>query len=420
MQKSKLMFDIESWQEIFETMRKNLLQTILTMVSVFSGIFILVILLGFSTGIQKGVKTQFEQDAANRISVSTRVTTKGYKGLNPGRYIQMRNNDFEAVNKKYEDNIEFKSGVYNMWGSQISYQGETGNYSLYGVYPDQQFIVNSSLVNGRFISIDDLSESRKVAVIGNEVHKNLFKGKKAVGELISIFGVNFQVIGIFTDPGGARQENLVYVPLSTAQVAFNGGDKLRSLTYTVKMSDNFDEAVLLSEAMAQGIETDIKTKYSVHPDDRAAVQVRNSLEQAEKIYSLIDTVRSVFWFIGIGTIIAGIVGVSNIMLIVVKERTKEIGIRKAIGALPSSIITMILQESVFITAVAGFFGLFTGVILLQIVSPFVDNDFIKAPQVDFATAMTTVIILIVAGALAGYIPARRAARIKPIEALRDE
>lgn len=414
------MFDIESWQEIFETMRKNLLQTILTMVSVFSGIFILVILLGFSTGIQKGVKTQFEQDATNRISVNTRVTTKQYKGLNPGRYIQLRNEDFNEINRKYEDDIEYKTSIYNIWGSQVSYNNESGNYRLEGVYPDQQKIENASLTSGRFLSVDDLDASRKVAVIGYQIQKDLFKGKPAVGEMISIFGIQFKVVGVFTDPGGEREETRVFIPLSTSQVAFNGGDRIRSLAYTVKMSDNFDEAVALSEAMSQGFEQDIKTKYSVHPDDRSAVQVRNTLEQAKQIYSLIDTIRNVFWFIGIGTIIAGVVGVSNIMLIVVKERTKEIGIRKAIGALPSSIIMMILQESIFITAVAGFFGLFVGVILLQIVSPMVNNDFINAPQVDFATAMTTVVILIVAGGLAGYIPARRAARIKPIEALRDE
>ena len=176
----------------------------------------------------------------------------------------------------------------------------------------------------------------------------------------------------------------------------------------------------LSKSLSENIEQDIRTKHFVSPDDRSAVRVWNTLEEAKKIYSLLATIRGVFWFVGIGTIIAGIVGVSNIMLIVVKERTKEIGIRKAIGALPSSIVGMILQEAIFITAIAGFSGLFLGVGLLELVSPMVDSDFIKFPQVDFNTAITTVILLIVAGALAGFIPARRAANIKPIEALRDE
>ena len=414
------MFDIERWQEIFETIGKNKLRTFLTGLSVASGIFILVILLGFSSGIQKGVKSQFEQDATNRIAVRTRVTTKGYKGLNPGRRIQLRNDDFTEINDKYEEQLEYKTAIYNMWRSQVTYNGETGNYRLEGANPDQQFIENADLVSGRFLSQDDIDETRKVAIIGNIIKEDLFKGKDPIGEIISVFGVNFKVVGVYTDPGGAREEGRVFVPLPTAQIAFNGGDKIRSLAYTVKMSDDFDEAVALSTALSESLEQDIKSKHTVAPDDRGAVRVNNTLEEAKKIYSLIAVIRNVFWFIGIGTIIAGVVGVSNIMLIIVKERTKEIGIRKAIGALPNSIIGLILQESIFITAIAGFIGLFAGVGLLQLVSPMVDNDFIKAPQVDFNTAITTVFILIVAGALAGYIPARRAANIKPIEALRDE
>jgi putative ABC transport system permease protein len=186
------------------------------------------------------------------------------------------------------------------------------------------------------------------------------------------------------------------------------------------MSGNFDEAVALSEILTTNFENDIKSKHIIAPNDRSAVRVNNTLEEAEKIYSLIATISGVFWFIGIGTIIAGVVGVSNIMLIVVKERTKEIGIRKALGALPSSIIGMILQEAIFITAFAGFLGLFVGVGLLEIVGPIVNSDFIKNPQVDFKTAIITVLILIIAGGLAGFIPARRAANIRPIEALRVE
>jgi putative ABC transport system permease protein len=414
------MFDIERWQEIFETIGKNKLRTFLTGLSVASGIFILVILLGFSSGIQKGVKSQFEQDATNRVAVRTRVTTKSYKGLNPGRRIQLRNDDFTEISNKYDEQLEYKTAIYNIWGSQITFKGETGNYRLEGANPDQQFIENASLVSGRFLSQDDMDETRKVAIIGNIIKKDLFKGKDPIGEIISISGVNFKVVGVYTDPGGAREEGRVFVPLSTAQIAFSGGDRIRSLAYTVKMSDDFDEAVALSAALSENLEQDIKSKYLIAPDDRGAVRVNNTLEEAKKIYSLIDIVRNVFWFIGIGTIIAGVVGVSNIMLIIVKERTKEIGIRKAIGALPSSIIGLILQESIFITSIAGFIGLFLGVGLLQIVSPLVDNDFIKSPQVDFNTAITTVFILIFSGALAGYIPARRAANIKPIDALRDE
>ncbi|WP_299762820.1 ABC transporter permease [uncultured Dokdonia sp.] len=414
------MFDIERWQEIFETLGKNKLQTFLTMVSVFSGVLILIILIGFSTGIQNGVRSEFEQDATNRIAIRPGITTKEYKGLNPGRRIQMRNADFEEINTKYEDDIEYKTGIYNIWGGQTTYGKESGNYRIEGSYPDQQFIENASMVAGRFLNQDDMDESRKIAIIGNQIKRDLFKDKEAVGETIKIFDINFKVVGVYTDPGGEREETRVFIPLPTAQKVFNGGDRIRSMAYTVNMSENFEEAVALSQVLSENFETDLKAKYSVAPDDRSAFRVNNTLEQARKIYSLIDTISAVFWFIGLGTIIAGVVGVGNIMLIVVKERTKEIGVRKALGALPSSIIGMILQEAIFITAIAGFTGLFVGVIALNIASPFIDSDFIKFPRVDFVTSITIVLIIIFAGALAGYFPARRAANIKPIEALRDE
>ena len=414
------MFSLESWQEIFETMLKNKLQTFLTMVSVFFGIFILVILVGFSSGIEKGVKSQFEEDATNRIAIRTRRTTKEYKGLNPGRLIQLRNNDFEEFNEKYTDNIEYKTSIYSVWRGQLVYNGEFGNYRVEGAYPDQQFIENQRMVSGRFINNNDINQLEKVAVIGDQIKQDLFKKINPVGEYVQISGINFKVVGVYSDPGGKREESRVFIPLTTAQQIFNAGDKVRSLAYTIKMSDNFDEAVALSMALTESFENDIRTKHTISPDDRSAVRVENTLEEAKRIYTLIATISYVFWFVGIGTIIAGVVGVSNIMLIVVKERTKEIGIRKALGALPSSIIGMILQEAIFITAFAGFLGLFAGVGLLELISPMVDNDFIKSPQVDFKTAIITVTILIIAGVLAGFIPARRAAHIRPIEALRVE
>lgn len=401
-------------------MLKNKLQTFLTMVSVFFGIFILVILVGFSSGIEKGVKSQFEEDATNRIAIRTRRTTKEYKGLNPGRLIQLRNNDYEEFNEKYTDNIEYKTSIYSVWRGQLVYNGEFGNYRVEGAYPDQQFIENQSMVSGRFINNNDVNQLEKVAIIGNQIKQDLFKKINPVGEYVKISGINFKVVGVYSDPGGKREESRVFIPLTTAQQIFNAGDKVRSLAYTIKMSDNFDEAVALSMALTESFENDIRTKYTISPDDRSAVRVENTLEEAKRIYTLIATISYVFWFVGIGTIIAGVVGVSNIMLIVVKERTKEIGIRKALGALPSSIIGMILQEAIFITAFAGFLGLFAGVGLLELISPMVDNDFIKSPQVDFKTAIITVSILIIAGVFAGFIPARRAAHIRPIEALRVE
>ncbi len=414
------MFDIERWQEIIETLSKNKLRTFLTGLSVASGIFILVILLGFSEGIANGVKSQFEQDATNKISVWTGVTTKGYKGLNPGRYVQLKNSSFEAIENQYDDYLEYRTKDYMIYGGTVNYQNETGNYRVRGTMPENQFIENADIGSGRFINSSDISSSKKVAVIGNKIKEDLFKGEDPIDKNIQIFGMNFKVVGVFYDPGGDREEGQVYVPLTTAQKVFNAGENIRNMAFTVKMADDFDEAVQTSNAIALGIEKKIKELHTVAPDDISAVRVNNTLEQAEKIYSLIATLKLVFWFVGIGTIIAGIVGVGNIMLIIVKERTKEIGIRKALGALPSSIIGMILQEAIFVTMFSGLFGLILGLGLLELVGPQIQNDFIKYPQVDFKIALSTVFLLVFAGTIAGFIPAYRAAKIKPIDALRDE
>ena len=414
------MFNIERWQEIFETLRKNKLRTFLTGLSVASGIFILVILLGFSSGIENGVTSEFQQDATNEISVRTRRTTKGYKGLNPGRYIQLKDEDFATISATYDNNLEYRSASYSIWGGQVTHKNESGIYRVRGAMPDEQFIENASMITGRFINQSDINEGKKVAVIGNKVSTDLFKGEDPIGKDIAIWGINLKVVGVYTDPGGEREESNVFMPLTTVQNAFNGGDNIRNMAFTVKMSKSFDEAVELSKNLTLAIENDLKQKHIVAPDDTAAIRVDNTLEEAKKIYSLIDTIKAVFWFIGIGTIIAGVVGVGNIMIIIVKERTKEIGIRKALGAEPYSIIAMILQEAVFVTMFSGLFGLILGLALLELIGPQVDSPFIKFPQVDFQTAIVTVFILVLAGAMAGFIPAYRAAKIKPIIALRDE
>ncbi|MDU8886625.1 ABC transporter permease [Yeosuana sp. MJ-SS3] len=413
------MFDLERWQEIFETLKKNNLRTFLTGLSVASGIFILVILLGFSKGIENGVKSEFQRDATNTITVWTGVTSKEYKGNNPGRYIQLKNDDFNLISKKYNDYIEYKAPLYQRWGSTITYKNETGNYNVRGAVPDYQFIENADISNGRFLNQSDIDEFKKVIVIGNNIKKDLFKDEDPIDKNVLIFGINFKVVGVFYDPGG-WEENIGYIPITTAQRVFNAGGNIRNMLFTTKMSENFNESVILSSNIAKGIEDDLKLMHSVAPDDTSAIRVNNTLEDAAKIYALVDTIAAVFWFVGIGTIIAGIVGVGNIMLIIVKERTKEIGIRKALGALPSSIIGMILQEAIFVTMFAGLFGLIAGLGLLELIGPQIQNDYLKYPQVNFNVALTTVFLLVFAGTLAGFIPAFRAVKIKPIEALRDE
>ncbi len=414
------MFSLERWQEIFETIRKNKLRTFLTGLSVGSGIFILVILLAIGEGMQNGISKEFENDATNRISVWTEVTSESYKGLNPGRRIQLDNADYELAETKNIDQLEYKSGVYSRWGQMTSYKTENGSYRVEGVLGDYQFLENATLTTGRYINQSDIVAYEKVAIIGHRVYQDLFKKKNAIGEYIEISGVKFKVVGIYTDPGGEREENRIFIPLTTSQRVFNAGDKLRSLAFTLEKQDNFEDALVASEAFSTQLEADLKAKHIISPTDERAIRINNSLENAKRFYDLMFMIKWFFWGVGICTIIAGIVGVSNIMLIIVKERTKEIGIRKAIGAQPLSIIGMILHESIFVTAIAGFLGLIFSLFILEIVSPLIETDYIRNPQVDFQVAFTTVFILVIAGAVAGFFPAYRASSIKPIEALRDE
>lgn len=420
MLKLRYMFSIERWQEIFETIRKNKLRTFLTGLSVASGIFILVILLAIGQGMQNGVSKQFEKDATNRISVWTGTTSESFKGLNPGRNIEMDNRDYNLATTKNSDKLEFRSGIYSNWNGLTTYGNETGSYRIEGVLGDYQFLENASLVAGRFINDSDVDNFTKMAVIGNRVFQDLFKGQSAVGKYIEITGIKFKVVGIYSDPGGERQETRIFIPLTTAQRVYNAGDKLRSMAFTLKKNENFNEALTASLAFSSQLEADLKASHTISPTDNSAININNTLEKTKKFYDLMTMMRWFFWGVGICTIIAGVVGVSNIMLIIVKERTKEIGIRKAIGAEPWSIIGMILHESIFVTAIAGFIGLITSMALLELVGPYIETDYIRNPTVNFSVAITTVFILIVAGAVAGFFPAYRASNVKPVVALRDE
>ncbi len=415
------MFDIERWQEIFETISKNKLRTFLTGLSVASGIFILVILLGIGQGMSNGISSEFENDAANILYIWTGVTSKEHKGMNPGRMVRMKNEDYNFIAAKYADELEYKSSIFRLWSGLVNYGNESGSYRVEGVYPDYQFLENASMTAGRYVNYSDHQNYEKVVVLGNKVKEDLFKNEvDPIGEYVQISNINFKVIGVFTDPGGESAESRVFLPLSTAQRVFNGRNEIRNMSFTLQKEENFETALAASNKFTGEIETYLKEKHTIAPDDKSAIVVNNSLENIKRFYDLMDMIRWFFWGVGICTIIAGVVGVSNIMLIIVKERTKEIGIRKALGAQPLSIIAMILHESVFVTTIAGFVGLITSLALLEFVGPLIETNYIANPSIDFGVAITTVFILVIAGAVAGFFPAWRAARIKPIIALRDE
>ena len=415
------MFDIDRWQEIFETIRKNKVRTFLTGISVASGIFILVILLGFGQGMENGIRKEFEADATNRIWIWTRVTTKEFKGLNPGRRINLTNEDYANLNSLYKDEIEYKSDLFRVRGATINYKEESVSYGIHGISPNYQQIENQSIIQGRYINYADIQSKNKVIVISEKIQKELLKNvENPLDIYIQLSGINFKIIGVYTDAGGEREEDRVFIPISTAQSIFNGANKLSNLGFTIKPEENFEKALKESNLFADNIKKYLQETHIVSPEDTSAINVHNAINEAKRFYTLTSNIAAFFWFVGICTIIAGVVGVSNIMLIIVKERTKEIGIRKALGAKPWSIIGMILQESIFVTGVSGFAGLILSMALLEVVGPNIEVDYVLNPSVNFSMAITMVIVLIVAGALAGFIPAWKAAHIQPVKALSHE
>ncbi len=414
------MFSIERWSEVFEAIGKNKLRTFLTGFSVAIGILILVLLLGVGEGMKNGIEIQFQQDAENRISVWSNVTSVEYKGLNPGRRIQFENQDYEMLDENFGDNFEYKSSMYRQWTSIVSYKDQTGSYRLEGVLPDYQFLENAGMIQGRFINQDDQEKFTKHVVIGRKVRDELFKDENPLGKLIKTNDINYKVVGVFQDPGGDREESRIFMALSTMQKVFGAGNDIRNISFTLPKEESFELALAKSTSIVNKIESMLKAKHTVSPLDTSAINVNNSVDNAKRFYDLMSNMEIFFWTVGIASLFAGIIGVSNIMLIIVKERTKEIGIRKALGAKPSNIIWMILHESIFVTAISGFIGLILGLLLLEGVGSAIQTEFISNPEVNLNVAISTVIVLVVAGAFAGFFPARRGAKIKPIVALRDE
>lgn len=409
------MFDRDSWQEIAETLRKNKLRSILTGFSVAWGIFMLIILLGSGKGLNNGVEGMFMDDNFNSFFIRRDVTSLPYKGMNAGRRIQFNNEDYAALTSLYPE-VSHSTARYMRWDIEAVYGKESGRFSLRAVHPDHVYLENSVIKDGRFINERDLQDFRKVACIGAYTAQQLFKELSPIGEYIRVDGVNFRVVGVFTDEGGQGEESVIYTPVTTAQRLFGAGEEV----HMVLLAVNPDVPFSRMKEMKQEIKDELARRKQFDPNDERAVSVRNMREEVEHFQSILDGIRLFIWVIGIGTLIAGIVGVSNIMVITVKERTKEIGIRKALGATPSSIIGLILQESIFITTVAGYIGLVLGVALLEALGPVIDTPYFRRPEVDMNVAISATILLIIGGAIAGYIPARRAASIRPVEALKDE
>ncbi len=408
------MFDIDKWQEIFSTIDKNRMRTFLTGFSVAWGIFMLIILLGSGKGLQNGISKQFSRDAVNMIEFGSGTTSMPYKGLKSGREVKFTNEDYDHLDKM--PGLDKVSSRYFMWQNRvISYKKEYGVFDLIAAHPDYFAIENATMMEGRFINDIDIQKKRKVVVIGKPVKAALFKnGKEAIGEYININNIPFQVVGVFSDLV-ERDETRAYLPISTAQMISGGANRVHNFAVTSNLS------AAESENLEKTLRADFAKRHNFDKEDQNAMWMWNTLKEYKKFLNLFMGIQIFVSIIGAFTIIAGIVGVSNIMIIVVNERTKEIGIRKAIGATPYSVVGMILFEAILITSLAGYIGLILGVGLLSLISSVLpQNDFFLNPEVDFTVAIVSTLVLILAGSLAGLMPALRAARIRPVIALRDE
>jgi putative ABC transport system permease protein len=410
------MFDLDKWQEIFSTIRRNKLRTFLTGFSVAWGIIMLVILLGSGYGLENGVKKEFSGDAVNYLSINGGLTTKAYKGMKPGTFVQLNNEDYLSL--KQTKGVTSTSARSRIFGNSVlSYQNEYGSYDIFAVHPEYGEVESLKTIKGRYLNQTDVRESRKVVSIGKIVEQAIYKGKvESVGTYLMVNGVPFLVIGVFDDPGGERDLSRVYIPATTAQQVFNRGNSIDNISLIMNGADE-----KTSIAAEEVVRQQLSARHKFDPTDQRAVFIFNTIKEYKKFLDLFWSIRLFIWIIGIGTIIAGIVGVSNIMMIVVKERTKEIGVRKALGASPWSIISLIMQEAVLITSVAGYTGLVIGVVLLELVGNAIKGvDYFANPEINLQVAIGATILLIFAGMIAGLVPAKRAASVKPVEALRDE
>jgi len=413
------LFSLDRWTEVLVTIGRNKLRTALTMISVSWGIFVLVALLGLGHGLDNGMKQNFARDATNGVWMSANKTSVAFGGYDVGRRLMFENADYARAKKtpgvEYMAPQHFING--QRWGSSlVTKRGAKANsFSLDAVGPDAIRLTGQTIVGGRFLTEADILQRRKSAVIGQTVSWFLFEGANPIGQWIEIGSVPFQVVGVFSDPGGAEEERRVYLPISTAQLAFNGGEKVGMLEFTVGQASAEE-----TQAIIDKIKGELADRYNFDPNDRQAVRVQNNIEQFQRFNQLFWMISMFIVVIGLGTLAAGVVGVSNIMMIAVKERTKEIGVRKALGATPNSIIFMIIQEAVFLTGVAGMLGLAAGVGATELIGRLELTDFIANPAINIKVGVGAAIFLVIAGALAGYFPARAAAKVNPIHALRDQ
>ena len=404
----------DALQEIFATLQRNKLRSGLTALSVAWGMLMLVVLLGAGRGLQKGAAYEFRDDAVNSLWLYSGKTSRAFGGRGPGRDVKLMNDDYAALERSFPS-IDHISARFYMWGEfTVSYGSKHSAFDIRGTHPGHQFLEQTIITRGRFLDDADIAEHRKVCVIGSKVVDFLFGKKEPLGEYLNIKGLSYRVVGVFEDVGGEAELKKIYVPITTAQLLYGQPGRVHQIMFTIGAT-NLEDSKRLAERVLQFM----AQRKGVSPNDRQAMHIQNNVEQFERINGVFVWIQAFVWVVGIGTLLAGVVGVSNIMLVSVKERTREIGIRKALGATPISIISLVVGEAVIVTSVAGYCGLLAGIGVIELAARYLkDVPYMREPDVDLTVALTAAAILVTCGALAGFFPARHAARISPMEALR--
>ncbi|MGB0879064.1 MAG: ABC transporter permease [Polaribacter sp.] len=413
----KFLFDSDTWQEIYGSIRKNKIRTVITIIGVLWGIFLLVVLLGSARGMENGFKKIFGNFATNSVFVWTQATDTPFKGFQEGRRFKLKRNDIEALKSEYAKEIKFLA-PRNQTNNLIVHEFKSGNFKVSGDYPVLDQIQKKKLIYGRFLNENDILSIAKVVVISEDIYKQLFdKNEMPIGQYIKINSINYKVVGVYEPSTTINFDgDTAYIPFSTFRKVYNTANNVDWMMITANEGTNIEQ-------MEKDIILTLKNLHTVHPEDDRAFGSVNLGKEIGKVTGFLTGMQFLTWFVGIATLIAGVFAIGNILLITVKERTKEIGIRRALGATPKSIRQQIILESVFLTTVAGMLGIIFGSLILYII----DAAFGQGPDAALINPTVNIPIIIIAfatlvvlGTLIGLIPAHMATIIKPIEALREE
>ena len=409
------MFDVDRWREIWSSISSNKLRTSLSGLTIALALFVFITLYGLGNGLQNGFQKQFFKSNSLNISVSGGTTTEPYKGFKQGRTIDLDVKDYNFIKNSFSDQIKYVIATIAK-SDTIRNNSNSGSYSITGVYPEYESMINEEISLGRFINNKDMDNQAKSIVVGRLVAQDFFPNQIAIGKYLQVGKSMYQIVGVFESAdGGDNADRALYAPFTTFRTVY-ATDKVSSIIITPKDGMSLPDISKLADA----IDVNMKGRHNVSPEDYGGLRVRNAAEAMEDTNQFFLILTIIVFIIGGGSLIAGIVSIGNIMVFTVKERTKEIGIRKALGATPWSVLSLILQESILITIIFGAVGIALAALVVENIGDSLEEYFIYNPGVETNSLVMACIILFVAGTVSGLIPALNAARIKPIDALRDE